>query len=92
MIMGQNKRIRMEKREIPAPKMDTQSLNKRWSESDHEFPGTRQEAMIHTLKTQCAMGNLKRPLGLDSIFSSDSLLKVNAACIPNNPLVSLDIL
>ncbi len=65
MIMGQNKRIRMEKREIPAPKMDTQSLNKRWSESDHEFPGTRQEAMIHTLKTQCAMGNLKRPLGLD---------------------------
>ncbi len=45
--------------------METKKLQSRWLEKDETFAGTRREAMIHTLKTRCAMGSTNRPLRLD---------------------------
>lgn len=45
--------------------MDITALRRRWQEKDPEASGTRQEAMIHSLKDRCGMGSPQRPLRLD---------------------------
>jgi len=40
-------------------------LKSRWYQSDPEFNGTVLSHMVHTLKTDCCLGNRQRPLKLD---------------------------
>lgn len=45
--------------------MDMTALRQRWQETDPDFSGTRQDAMVHTLKTRCRREAPRRPLRLD---------------------------
>ncbi len=44
---------------------DIKALKDRWNQRDKEFDGTSRAHMLHTLKTDCCMGNRQRPLKLD---------------------------
>lgn len=55
----------MEKKESQAREADENALRLRWQEPDPEFDGTREDAMLHILKTKCRKDVADRPLRLD---------------------------